>query len=181
MRVVEQVCRAKMEGNGKFAWGSKLLARYAEIRIVYPQAKFIYIVRDGRDIAASRQGLGTFRQPVAEIAKSWDAQFRQFQKLQTDAPDGFRIVRYETLVVSPRETLVGLQEWIGVNNDEGVLAHERLRTSLENHSGGHLSGRQVAKAINAGSIGRWKTDLKKAEAKEFEAVAESTLVELGYL
>ncbi len=82
----------------------------------YPSAKFICIVRDGRDVARSfksslRRGPGSSWQVTCRL---WNASMRLARRWQRTMPDtAFTVVKYEDLILYPQRELRRLCDFIG--------------------------------------------------------------------
>jgi hypothetical protein len=183
---------------GKGRWGDKTPTygtQMDHIAALLPEARFIHIIRDGRDVVASVRELW-FRpgETVEACAQDWAARLAQTRAL------GLRLrayleVRYERLVRSPEDTLREVCAFLDLPFDRQMLAfHERAAARLEEHqarydSAGRLiisraervhNQRFVMEAPRADRIGRWKTALTPDQCARLEAVAGEWLDALGY-
>ena len=157
-------------------------------RELYDDARLVFLVRDMRDLLASRiafnrkTGLaqfgydasvgdeeyvrGVMRTEVDDLYESWRA-------LRSDAI----LMRYEDLVLRPQETLGELFEHIGVAADGDTVSQvlERARARAPERQAGHRTT-----ANENASIGRWRNDLPDTlQAACAEAFAEP-LAAFGY-
>jgi hypothetical protein len=141
---------------------------------VYPDAWFIHIVRDGRDVVRSivRFELEELI-PVGlpKAAAEWD---RMNRLILREAPhlSRYRQVRYEDLVASPVDGSAALLEWVGLPCDDDVRARlaEAAGTPVSQHAGASRDG-----------PGKWREDLTEAQLSAIYHAAGPLLVELGYL
>jgi len=177
--LVEAVCQEKAASFAKSVWGAKIASQYRNIAAVYERAFFIYIVRDVRDIYASRKMLGTFRQNPKQVAQSWSRQLRGFQAFASENPDGSFLVSYERLVRNPEVTLRMLLNRLGVSWDPQMLSGDMSNSTLLNNPAGHLSAQQLAEPITAKSVGRWQRELSPDELESIEEIAGALFQELG--
>ena len=144
------------------------------IRRMVPGARFILLMRDGRDVTASiahRSG-GDFRGGL----RRWivDATFVLEERNQ---PDVF-LMRYEEVITDPQQQIRSLCAFLEISYSDELLkydGHPRLwygKTELR-HSNGvgpaheDLRNWQVNQPIFDGR-GRWKDELPSAVADEFE-------------
>jgi hypothetical protein len=145
-----------------------------EIRRQIPDALFIHIIRDGRDVALSylKQGW-TYPLPwdehehlgVAGLYWKWIVGTgRECGKVLGEC---YREVRFEDLVRHPQETLSGLSEFI-----DHDLNFETI-TRAPNSSFG-------AEAGTFDPVERWRTKMSNKELADFEALVGDRLVELNY-
>jgi len=111
------------ERSGKAQIGASLHRHFERVPRVWPKARIIHLVRDGRDVALSRIGMGWAGNPWKacghwrEVEEAWD----RFAAVLP--PSSSYEVRYEDLVAEPQQTLEGLCGFLGVAYDPGMLAY----------------------------------------------------------
>lgn len=155
----------------------------------FPKARFIHVVRDGRDVACS---LRTFPRHKVENGKlipleTWNDLEPGIDRWVSDistsrayrADRRYLEVRYEDVVFRTRDTLQKALHFIGEPWDDAVLRHS------ENHSVSRdvtkfPQNPEAVRRITDEAIGRWKRDLTITEQTLFKEKAGSLLVELGY-
>jgi hypothetical protein len=94
---------------------------------IFPDAKFIHIVRDGRDYAVScwfhnlrlfqertRQHFGSIDSFAASFADTWAAEVSAAVRFGEAQPDRFMAVRYEDLIADGENSAQGLFAFLGV-------------------------------------------------------------------
>lgn len=180
MRFVQRLTMEKMRREGKQYWGAKIVSTYDPIGKLYPNAKFLFMLRDGRDIAASRKMTGDFNQTVEQVAKSWCNQVEKFKDFASKFESQAKIVRYENLVTEPEKTLRDLVDFLELSWSERLINYHKLNLTIHNNPVGHLSRKQIKTPINTSSIGRWKYDLNNSEIESFESMAIQVLQEFMY-
>lgn len=181
--LVDRLGNLRRERLGVKRWGMKLQRRiryvdtYAEI---WPNAKFLHIVRDGRDLAASHLhsvpewGFKT----IHEAATQW---LYIVSRPHTVVPAGrYLEIRYEDLVTDPPGAITRMTEFLGVPFDPAMLRHAEFEHSLFQCPWAHPAAEAAAKPIAPDRIGRHKRDLTAAQIAEFEAIAGAELERLGY-
>lgn len=101
---------------------------------IYPQSKYIHIVRDGRSVAASYQELmkkniHTDNAPdlpinINEIATSWINNIKMIQK-SLNKINATRVleVRFEDIVQQPIKTLHKIMSFLNLSYDENMLSY----------------------------------------------------------
>ncbi|MBA2523374.1 MAG: sulfotransferase [Solirubrobacterales bacterium] len=192
---------AYAEGQGKPRWGDKTPAYMLSVqRIgrVLPEARFIHLIRDGRDVALSQSARSINEQPPpAEQAGRWVKRIRKARE-QASALKGPRYVeaRYEDLVRDSETTLRRICEFIELPWDAGVLSyHERAAERL-----GEMAGELRAEGTHAqqqagyridnhapttkppdpSKLDKWKREMEPEDVAAYEAVAGELLGDLGY-
>lgn len=125
---------------------------------VFPNSKFIYIVRDGREAAYSwvkRNKNAKFKSFYMQLIK-WNFRNKQGYRLCLNAGSNYcKIVRYENLVTKPRETIEEIANFLDLEWTEKFLKHQDylrkdIKLSKIEHS---LYG--IKNEINNKSIGNW--------------------------
>jgi hypothetical protein len=180
MSFVESVAMEKMTREGKSRWGTKSTSSYEDLHELYPDACFLFMKRDGRDIAASRKHVGDFHQSIDRIAQGWQKQLLKFRKFCARPGVRGRMVDYERLTSHPADELREIIEFLQLPWSDGMLQFHDQDLSIYRQPMGHLSANQVNKPINSSSVGRWKHQLTSEEVRVFESVAGDTLMAMGY-
>ena len=180
MLFVERLTIKKMQCEGKTSWGAKIVSKYDQLDQLYPKARYLFMLRDGRDVAASRKKVGDFKQTIEHIARGWCQQIKKFEKFAARANGRAWFVPYERLAQNPEEELRKLMHNLALTWSDQLLSFHALNLSIHRNPTGHLSGKQVKTPINTSSIGRWKEDLTHDEIARFEAEAGYMLKKLGY-
>ncbi|MDA8660024.1 sulfotransferase [Luminiphilus sp.] len=178
---VERVVKEKARLERKRIWGAKISSNYMEIESAFTEASYLFMLRDGRDIAASRKKVGDFKQSVAEIAQAWKKQIAKFEEFAARSRGRAIFVPYEKMALEPERELRALLDKLNLPWSDRILSFHALNLSIHRNATGHLSGKQVKRPISTTSIGRWKDDLTREEVSQFEESAGEVLVKLGYL
>ncbi|MGI9019985.1 MAG: sulfotransferase family protein [Solirubrobacterales bacterium] len=189
------------EGQGKPRWGDKTPAyvrRMPMIERALPEARFIHVIRDGRDVALSRgrRRLATGDAPgPARVAEVWRDRILRARE-DAKRVHHYLEVRYEDLVGDTEPTLRRVAAAIELPWDEAMLryyerAPERLAEMARDlpAAGKKLSRsgdeRMAAHALAAEPpkperIATWRERMSEADRTAFEGVAGDLLAELGY-
>lgn len=157
---------------------------------LFPWAKSVHLVRDGRDVALSivewacRNGrqkgpakLALWReQPVATCALWWEWQVRSGRRSRCALPSGTCLeVRYEMLVTDPEATLRSVVAFLGLPFSGRMLSFNDGKVR-------HEEGLSAKKAWLPPTPGLrdWQTQMKPKDVELFEALAGDLLSELDY-
>ncbi len=189
--------RLYAEGRGKTRWGDKTpfyVLHMRDIQDALPEARFIHLIRDGRDVALSFRGLWFGPDSVSEAAERW-VSWIEAARRQAPALAGYLEVRYEDLVVRTEATLKTVCDFIGLRWDAAMLdyhlsAGERLGEMVQplRAREGRVIGPEERRAIHeragqpprADRVGLWRTEMHPSDQARFERVAGRLLRELGY-
>ena len=180
LRFVGVCASLKMNRLGKKVWGAKSQGKFDKYKLVWPEAKFIYMLRDGRDILASQLNTGNFNPDVEKVAKAWTSKIKTFNNLVKDKKINGFVVKYEELAKNTEDTLKKLFNKLEIEFHENSLNHSDHDISLLHEPRGQLSAEQVSKPIDTSSIGRWKKDLDEKSIKKFNSIAHKELEDYGY-
>jgi hypothetical protein len=155
--------------QGHVRWGDKTpdyCHHLPVIHALFPDAQFLHVVRDGRDVAHSLFATGFGPKNSYEAAIAWRQTLGEIRRFRDTLPAGaFAEIRYEALVRDPVGTLDGVARFLGIANHDSLM--ESLAPRL------HLQVRST-------SLLQWKQRLSWREIECFEAFAGDELTALGY-
>jgi hypothetical protein len=139
---------------------------------VYPDARVVHIIRDGRDAVRSLTAQRFGPDTVAGAAEEWQASVSAARDAGLP-PDSYREVRYEEILGAPEEAIHALYGWLGLEITEEAL--ERGLASARERA-------NVGPSRAAAGIGTrmWEQEWGDRELEEFERVAGDLLRELRY-
>lgn len=159
------------EHLGMSKWGDKSPEYVHDLPILhklFPDAQYIHMVRDGRDVAMS-----SIKEPLLHVnniytaAKEWGENLALTQSfLQEIPPERYLEVRYEDLLHNPKTVMLEIMEFLGIKDLEG-----RVTQSIIDN---------INKDIAVNNFNKWKTTLTKAQIRLYEQVAGDALTRYGY-
>lgn len=169
--------------HGKPRWGNLDIATLDDMDIAnrwFPDAKFVHIVRDGRDVALSHETMPYGASNVLECALTWDRRLRTNMKMGAIlGPARYRVIRYEDLVVEPEPTLEAMCEFMGLGFSEAMLDYPRMvDEKIPPHR--RWLWPAIDKAPDRSKVFGWKHRMSSAKRLVFEAEAGDLLREFGY-
>jgi hypothetical protein len=178
-------------------WGDKnnfFLHHVDTIDKIFPDALFIHIVRDGRDVACSYRDLKNMkgkyapRLPaiVGDVAHRWVDNLKAIEDSlnRIDYRRSF-IIRYEDLVNDPEQTLCDLCLFIKETFCDWIFAEmmafseRNKKEKLEPDITMKWKG-LTKRPITNSRVGRWKKELTKDEQELFSFIARDKLIKYGY-
>jgi hypothetical protein len=181
--LVEIVYRWHMDVEGKSRWGDKTPA-YIEIvpplAAMFGDAKFIHLVRDGRDVAKSFQRQGWDGPWMFGYTREWLRAIELDIKL-SKTPLNERILRvlYEELVRHPEATLRRICTFIDERFEDQMLQWQGKADNAvpirekKFHSG-------LGKDMSPSDVSRWKREMTSREIFVAEALIGTQLRHFGY-
>lgn len=182
--VVGEAFLANAEHHGKRRWADKTPIYVRRIELLaelWPDARFVHLIRDGRDVALSYLGVPWGPGSVPAAAWKWR---RDVSAGRAAGPalgaDRYLELRYEELVADPEEALRRLCGFVELAFHPSMLEHhaavdrDRLAppTGIPFHA--RAAGPVEARARD------WRTDMPPGDVAAFEAVGGALLQDLGY-
>jgi hypothetical protein len=138
---------------------------FHRIPFLFPEAKYIHLIRDPRDVARSCIGMGWVGNVYygvdhwIEVESSWD-------KLQSIINNtSFKEVYFEQLINEPEDNLANLCAFMNVPYSPEMLAYE---------------GRSTYSKPDPKLTSQWKRKLSKREIQNAEAKVSQMIVKRGY-
>lgn len=168
--------------QGKSRWGDKtpLYLRFVdELHEIWPEARFVVLVRDGRDVALSVKRVPFGANNAWAAAHTWSHGIRLGQEAERNYPDRVLTVRYEDLVAEPGRHVARLCEFLGLPFEDDMLAIERTDPA-KIHKDQADWFTNVWAGINASAVGKWKHGMTARDQRVFSSVAGAELEALGY-
>ncbi len=189
---------AYTEQQGKPRWGEKTPTYVQKMKLIQRalgEARFVHVIRDGRDVALSVLDRTVRDVEVADVARRWR---KKITKAREDSPKlkHYTEVRYEDLILETEPTLRRVCEFIELPWDDTLLNYyersaDRLaemaralpaegrakELSVERRMATHAMTTQPP---TADRVARWRTQMSAEQREEFETVAGDLLDELGY-
>lgn len=174
------------ERFGKPRWGDKTpayLARMRQVASLLPEAHFIHLVRDGRDVALSVLPLmdrSGEKHTVEDGARWWVERMKRGQR-ESQSVASYLEVRYEDLVSEPEATLRRVCAFIALPWDSTMLrAHESAAQRLVEDGQSPRDVPRLSRPPNTDKVGRWREEMTPAELQRVEEIAGDMLHEYGY-
>ncbi len=181
-QLVDSVFAALAAAQGKQRWGDKTPSYLLEMDTLwtlFPGCRFIHLVRDGRDVALSLQALSWGSRDLLRVAQDWRWKVTMGRKMGRMVPDHYLEIHFEDLVVSPRDTLQRVCEFIGERFEEAMLDYSD--TAADAMPAGSLVWHSSSvRPPDADKAGAWRTRMGRVDQALFDSVAGETLAMFGY-
>jgi lipopolysaccharide/colanic/teichoic acid biosynthesis glycosyltransferase len=181
--VLEAFFLAYADERGKARWGDKTPIYVLHIPLLaalFPRARFVHIIRDGRDVALSYFEFPLGPSNVWEAACRWRRDVSAGQGAGTALQGRYMEVRYEQLVRDPEDLLRGICDFVQLDFDSRMLEYHRgAQDRIQSRDDLTVFHKSVARPPIVG-IRNWREELPPKQIRDFEAVAGALLTDLGY-
>ena len=188
---VTDIFDAYGRAQGKTIAGNKtpgFARRLSVLHALWPRARFVHLIRDGRDVClsvadwpkAQQKKPGIFctwrEDPVSTTAFWWELNVRLArQGGDLLGPELYHEVRYESLIDNPAQECGALCRFLALPYDDRMLRFHEGRTRTKPG----LDAKHAWLPITCG-LRDWASQIPAADVERFEAAAGGLLTELGY-
>lgn len=186
--------------HGKTRYGDKTPPYHRRIPMIanlLPEARFVHIIRDGRDVALSRMDKWFEPEKTIEgLARKWVDSVGVARRDGLSIAGRYTEVRYEDLIRAPERELGRICSLIEAPFDNAMLTyHERAASRLEEMKDRPADSRiredlpaerrravlwQTTKPPDESNLERWRVELDSRENQDFVKIAGPLLQVLGY-
>jgi hypothetical protein len=178
--VVEAIFGLYADQRRVVRWGDKTPAYVRHIPLIagaFPDARFVHVIRDGRNCAASFLEVPFGPNTVLEAAELWRRSIiAGRQGGNAVGPDRYLEVKCEHLTAEPEAEIRRLCAFLDLTFDEAMTApHLAAGREASSQVGQERLRERIRKNVRD-----WRKELRPAQIAAFEAVAGETLVACGY-
>ena len=168
--------------HGKRRWGDKTphYVHHVDYLLrLWPRARFVVLVRDGRDVALSLRRMPFGPNNAWAAAQWWARGIRAGAAAERAHPESVLTIRYEDLAQRPAEEVRRLCEFLGLSYSDDMLALEHVEPA-------RIVPDQAAwfptlfDGINTSTVGRWRREMGARDRRIFAALAGAELERCGY-
>jgi hypothetical protein len=186
--IIDELFQTWLRKEGKQRWGDKTpknVLQMHTLAAIFPQARFIHVYRDGRDVARSLVSSPHGPENWFTAASQWRSLVETGRQAGAKLPEGmYTEVRYETLLNDLENTLQRLCEFLDERFDPAMLTQSVL--PIEERVYRIAAFRPYSRGYNGQSVivkdnaNKWKANVTLKQRILFESVAGELLDELGY-
>ncbi len=165
-------------GEGKARWGDKTPYYVLHMKLLlekFPNAQFIHLIRDGRDVAMSllnrKHDFGVYNYFFA--AKYWEIYVELGRECgRSLGKNIYHEVRYEELLNNPEIAMKGVCEFLNESYSDNLVNFKK--------SGEAGKTPLLQKPIQKENQEKWRTKMTHSQIKTFEGAVSKTLTASNY-
>jgi len=169
--------------HGKSRWANIDIATLDNMHVAdrwFPNARFVHIVRDGRDVAISNQTMPYGAGNIAECAEAWKRRITISLRMgDILGPDRYLPFRYESLILQPQTTLARICTFLGLPFHEDMLAYGET-VDARVPADKQWLWPELKSPPQTSKVDRWRREMSENQRVVFEGIAADTLREMGY-
>ena len=169
--VIDAAFRSISLARGKQRWAEKTpqhVQHITSLSEVFPGAKFIHIIRDGRDCAASFHR--RWRRTPAHTVYRWKHVLREGCSQGAKLDEKYFQLKYEDLTAEPDLWMKKICEFAEMPFDDSVLRSNQPYSSNSSSTTGVIYS----------NSGNWKKYFNQRQLKYLERIAGKSLQKYGY-
>lgn len=153
----------------------------AYLLIHFPDARYVYQVRDPRDMALSWKNNPGHPGGVCRAARQWQADQQNSLKLYSELRRGGRacLVHYEKLIVEPQAALAETLALLGQHWEPSMLSFHESDLTRANATQQHAWA-NLDKALMSDNQQKYRQALSDDEIRAVEAICRHEMAPLGY-
>ncbi len=158
-----------------------------EINLIFPKAKYIHLIRDGRDVACSYLALNKLKtksvyvpkvaNSITDIAKEWSENTEEIEAFLEN--ENSLLIRYEDLLTNTQKTLQLVCDFLVIEFDGNMLNYYKEKHHDEPASTMDWKLKTLEK-VDSTNFNKYKKLLSKGEIALFEGIANTQLKKFGY-
>jgi hypothetical protein len=156
----------------------------AAVDALFPEARVVHVIRDGRDVALSMDKAAESWAPgmrrgvaLAERGARWRAEVEEYRSAASRlGAERYLEIRFEDLKSNFHTHVRRLFDFAGVPSDDATLDLVSRETQLSSYP----AGSRASGFRGGGRAAGWRERFSKREAFAFDHAAGEMLVDLGY-
>lgn len=172
--VIEAFYQSYTQKKNKKIWGDKTpsyLLHMPLLKSLFPEAKFIHIIRDVRDYCLSIHK--AWNKNIFRAAQRWNdsiVKCRKNSKILDDT--AYLEVKYENIIDDPEKNIISICKFLNIPYESNMVSLSRVVENMgdaKNYIG-----------ILKKNYGKWENEIKSNKIRKIEKICGSLLKELNY-
>lgn len=165
IQLVNSFLEQQLERDQKNLIGATVHRHFDRLLKIWPDARFIHLIRDARDVARSCIGMGWAGNVWTGVERWLEAE-ELWNSLQKNiSSERYIQITYEDLIVQPKEILTEICQFMGLSYDAAML---------------NYSDNTTYEAPNPKLIQQWQKKLSQEEIQLIESRTSDILEKRGY-
>ena len=154
---------------------------YPFLRCYFKNAKFLYQVRDPRDMALSWKKSKIHRGGIIEAAKQWKTDQQQFIKIVEieKLTNSIHFITYEDLVSRPEENLDSTLDLLDLNFETDMLDTKKDSLTAKN-ANSQKAWENLSKPVMKNNFNKFEKELSANEIRYVESICYFEMKYFGY-
>tara|TARA_B110000285_G_scaffold33979_1_gene35867 strand:- start:207 stop:1145 length:939 start_codon:yes stop_codon:yes gene_type:complete len=179
---------AKSQKPSFEVWGDKTPKNILYVKYLYkmfPNAKFIFLKRDGRDVVSSyingdTDFFGEYNK-LENACELWNKSFESWDWLSSKLNNNQKmVINYEDLVANGKDTLVNFTNFIGHDFEEEMLSSYQKQADILGVANAKAH-KNVKGDLSASSIGKWKERMTIEQIQQADKLLSKNLYRFNYI
>lgn len=172
---------ARRQGKHRYADKTPMYVNVVPVLAdAFPEARFVHIVRDGRNVALAYMSVPWGPMRVVDATLYWKRNVERGRRAgHRLGPGRYREVTYERLVHEPEQVLAELCPFLGLDFDPAMLRYfdraDQVLASIDNPQHHRGLSMPVTKGMRD-----WRTGMDSRDVCAFELLAGKVLTGMGY-
>ena len=165
---------------------------FNDLNEIWPDAKYILVIRDGRDVACSYLNIETLvtnspykpklSTDIKTIAKEWLTNNQNVLSFSESLNNNqFMVIRYEDFVTDSELYLTKVCNFLGLNFESNMLNYYIKNAKEQDEPLSSLDWKKkTLEKPDKDNIGKYKMELEKQSIEEFNTTATNLLQKFNY-
>ena len=168
---------AQAEGARRFGEKTPANVRYIlDILSIFPNARIVHLIRDPRDVVASRLEMPWASNSLLVHIVKWRAEVCSASDF-SDMTENYMELLYEDLIEQPECKLKKICQFLGEEYSDAML---EFHQTAKNYIRSDISFEKTSNPLNSTALGRWKNDLTGPQVFIIQSMLGPAMKVLGY-
>ncbi len=146
-----------------------------ELILLFPEAKFIHIIRDYRDNILSFKKVRFDLKFTTALAYRWVRYNKDILKMKNKYPEKFISVQYEQLLKEPKQELIKICDFLSIKYNPIMLEYYKNQNDCI-----PVFHKNLKKPILKKNSNKWKKKMDKDDIKKADCICYNLAKEFGY-
>ena len=165
-QLVNDFMQQTLSASQKSLIGATVHRNFDRLLYIWPDARFVHIIRDPRDVARSNIGMGWAGNVFYGVDRWIEAETLWEQIKTKILPEKYIEILYENLICEPEQKLTDICHFLNITYDKLMLDYDENTTYSKPDSN---------------LIEQWRTKLSDLEIQLVETKVSDLLITKGYL